>query len=192
MHYAFRNAGKLDEETKKKINEIVEKCEVCKKNSKSKSKPTVAIQKATDFNSIVAIDLKIAGDKYILWMVCACTRFIQGRVLNDKNPESIVKALHRGWCLPYGYPTVGFWSDNGGEFRNSKMEEFVNKLGIRIKFTLAYSPWSNGYNERNYYNCDVIVKKIMDEDKKIGLGEAVDMASRTHNTYVNVLGFQPL
>ena len=76
MQYAFRNAGKLDEETKKKINEIVDKCEVCKKNSKSKSKPTVAIPKATDFNSTVAIDLKIVGDKYILWMVCACTRFI--------------------------------------------------------------------------------------------------------------------
>ena len=72
------------------------------------------------------------------------------------------------------------------------MEEFVNKLGIKIKFTPAYSPWSNGVNERNHYNCDVIVKKIMDEDKKVSLGEAVDMASWTHNTNVNVLGFQPL
>ena len=75
------------------------------------------------------------GDKYILWIVCTCTRFIQGGVLNDKKPESIVKALHRGWCLLYGYPTVRFWSDNGGEFRNSKMKEFVNKLGLEIKFT---------------------------------------------------------
>ena len=58
----------------------------------------------------------------MLWMVCAYTRFIHGRVL---NPESIVKAVHRGWCLPYGYPIVRFWSDNGGEFRNSKMDEFV-------------------------------------------------------------------
>ena len=43
MQYAFRNAGKLDEDTKKKINEIVERCEDCKKNSKSQSKPTVEI-----------------------------------------------------------------------------------------------------------------------------------------------------
>ena len=41
MQYAFRNAGKLDEETKEKINEIVENCDVCKKNSKSNSKPDV-------------------------------------------------------------------------------------------------------------------------------------------------------
>ena len=69
------------------------------------------------------------------------------------------------------------------------MEEFVNKLGFKIKFTPVFSPLSNGVNERNHYNCDVIVKKIMDEDKKIGHGEAIDIASWTHNTNVNVLGF---
>ena len=100
MIYAYRNAGKLDEGIRKKIIEIVDKCEICKKNSKSKPKPTVVIPKATEFNSIVAIDLKVMGEKYILWMVCACTRFIQGKVLNDKKPETIVKALHRGLCLP--------------------------------------------------------------------------------------------
>ena len=50
MKYAFRNAGNLDEETKKKFNDIVERCEYCKTNRKSKSKPRVAIPKATDFN----------------------------------------------------------------------------------------------------------------------------------------------
>ena len=95
MHYAYRNAGKLNEETRKKIDEVVDKCEICKKNGRSKSKPTVAIPKATDFKSIVSIDLKIVGYKYILWMVCTCTRFKQGRVLKEKNPESIMNALHR-------------------------------------------------------------------------------------------------
>ena len=63
MHYAFRNAGKLNEEIRKKIDEVVDKCEICKKKSRSKSKPTVAIPMATDFNSTVAIDLKIVEDK---------------------------------------------------------------------------------------------------------------------------------
>jgi len=108
MIYAYRNAQKLDERLRKKIIEIVDKCEIGKKNSKSKPKPAVAIPKATEFNSIVAIYLKVMGVKYILWMICACTKFIQGKVLNYKKPETIVKALHRGWCLPYGYPTIGF------------------------------------------------------------------------------------
>ena len=36
MHYVFRNAGKLNEETRKKIDEVVDKCEICKKNGASK------------------------------------------------------------------------------------------------------------------------------------------------------------
>ena len=67
MHYAFSNAGKLNEETRKKIDEVVDKCEICKKNGHSKSKPTVAIPKATDFNSTVSIDLKIVEDNHVIY-----------------------------------------------------------------------------------------------------------------------------
>ena len=69
------------------------------------------------------------------------------------------------------------------------MEEFINKLGIKIEFTPEFSPWLNGINERNQKGCDVIVKKVIEENKKITLQEAVSMASWTHNTNVNVLGF---
>ena len=37
MHYAFRNAGNMNEEMRKKINKVVDKCEICNKNSHSKS-----------------------------------------------------------------------------------------------------------------------------------------------------------
>ena len=79
--HAYRNAGKLDGEIKKKIIEIVDKCETCKKNSKSKPRPAVAIPKAKEFNSIVSMDLKVMGDVYILWMVCVCTRIRSRRLL---------------------------------------------------------------------------------------------------------------
>ena len=65
MICAYRNAGKLDEGIRKKINEIVDKCEICKKNSKSKPKPAVGIPKATEFKTIVAMDLKVMGERYI-------------------------------------------------------------------------------------------------------------------------------
>ena len=55
MYYAYMNAGKFDEEIKKTIDEVVEKCEICKRNSCSKSKPSVAVPRATDFNSVVIV-----------------------------------------------------------------------------------------------------------------------------------------
>ena len=35
MYYVYRNAGQLDDETKRIINEVIEKCEICKRNSRS-------------------------------------------------------------------------------------------------------------------------------------------------------------
>merc|ERR1712074_38608 len=40
MLYAFKNAGKLDTETRKNIESVIEKCEICKKNKMCLS-PTV-------------------------------------------------------------------------------------------------------------------------------------------------------
>ena len=49
------------------------------------------------------------------------------------------------------------------------MKEFEKKLGIKIDFTPAFSPWSNRVNERNHYSYDIIVKKAIEEDKKLKL-----------------------
>ena len=61
MEFAFRNAGRLDAEVSKMIKETVENCNICQKNGRSRSKPSVAIPRATDFNSIVTLDLKEMG-----------------------------------------------------------------------------------------------------------------------------------
>ena len=83
MYYAYRNAEKLSEETKKMIDAVVDKCEICKKNVCSKPKPSVAISRSTDFNSVVAVDFKVVADVYILWMICTFTKFIRGIVLKN-------------------------------------------------------------------------------------------------------------
>ena len=85
-----------------------------------------------------------------------------------------------------------FFTDNGGEFSNIKLEELTRKLGLTVRFGPAYSPWSNGLNERNYASADVTIKKLL-EDKKTQLTDVlVKAASWTHNTSVNKLGYSPL
>ncbi len=192
MLYAYRNANRLDDEVRKKIKRVCEQCRVCKKFKKSLGRPKVSLPKVMDFNEIVSLDCKQFGSKNVLWMVDTFTRFIQGKVLKNKEALTVVDALNEAWNWRVGFPSRGFWADNGGEFQNGEMEEFASKAGFSIKFGPSYSPWSNGMNERNHYSADVVVKKIMEVDKKISLEQAVEMAAWTHNTNVNRLGFDPL
>ena len=78
-------------QVRKWIDGVLRTCKICKRNKKSNPKPSVAIPRATDFNSIVAVDLKIVVNENILWMVCAHKRFIKGIVIKDKNPETIIR-----------------------------------------------------------------------------------------------------
>ena len=51
------------------------------------------LPRATLFNEIVTLDLKQFGNKYVLWCIDAFTRFVQGKLLNNKKPDMIVNAL---------------------------------------------------------------------------------------------------
>merc|ERR1711881_5761 len=98
MEFAFRNAGRMDTQVGKMIKEVVENCSVCQKSGRSRSKPSVAIPRATDFNSIVTLDLKEMGKKYILWMVDAFSRTLAGAIIKDKKAETILEQLEMEWC----------------------------------------------------------------------------------------------
>ena len=190
--WAYRNANLLTDEIKKTIRKVVINCKVCQKFKRSLGRPKVAISKVTDFNQIVAIDLKQNGSKYILWMVCSFTRFISGVVLSNKRMGTVVEALNNGWNWRFGFPSVGFWADNGSEFQNEELNEYASKFGFTVKFGPPYSPWSNGLNERNHHSADVTVSKMLEADKKMDLKMAVNMSAWTHNTNVNILGYEPM
>ena len=55
-----------------------------------------------------------------------------------------------------------------------------------------FSPWSNVINERNHFSVDVIVRKIMNDDAKIVLQNAVNMAIWTYNMNELVSGYTPI
>ena len=71
------------------------------------------------------------------------------------------------------------------------MKEMAAKYGLTISLTAANSPWSNGRNERNHYTVDRTVAKLMEEDPKISLEDAVSHAVNVHNMQINRRGFSP-
>ena len=90
-----------------------------------------------------------------------------------------------------GFPSHGFFADNGGEFAKIKLNELASKLGLTVKFGPSYSPWFNGINERNHASTDITIKKLM-EEHKAPLTDSLVKAAWTHNTLINKLGYSPL
>ena len=76
------------------IKNVVKECKICKKFGKSMIKPKVVLPKAESFNEIVTLDLKQFGNKYVLWGIDAFTRFVQGKLLNNKKADAIVNAIN--------------------------------------------------------------------------------------------------
>ena len=162
---------------RKTVAKVVAECKICRKFKKTFPRPRSTLPKSTEFNQIVTLDLKFFGKVPVLWLVDSCTRFIKGSVIKDKEAKTIMKALHKDWICNFGFPSVRFWADNGKEFANIKLTELGAKAGFQVAYGPANSPWSNGTNERNHASADLIVKKIMEENRSITLATAVAMAS---------------
>ena len=147
------------------IGLVVNDCCVCQKFQKSVARPRVSLPKARSLNERVTLDLKEFGNKYVLWMIDNILRFIQGKLLNNRKVDTIIQALTNNWCMNVGFPSHGFFADNGGEFSRFKLDKLMSKLGLSIRFGPAYSPWSNGLNERNHASAHLTIKKMMEEGK---------------------------
>ena len=100
-------------------------------------------------------------------MIDQFSRFMVGKLLTTKKAETIINALMNHWCMNVGFPSYGFFADNGGEFANLKLDELTTKLCLTKKFGPAYSPWSNGLNERNHASVNITIKKLMKEKRRL-------------------------
>lgn len=152
----------------------------------------MSLPKARSFNKIVTLDLKEFGSTYVLWMLDSFIRFIQGKLLNNKKADTIIQALTDTWCMNVGFPSQGFFGNNGGEFANIKLDELTSKLGLSVRFGPAYSPWNNSLNESNNVSAGITIKKMMEENKTPLSDSLVKAASWTHNTSINKLCYSPL
>ena len=124
------------------IHRVVNDCKVCQKFGKSVARPRISLPSSRAFNEVVTLDLKEFGPKYVLWMIDSFTRFIQGKVILNKKVGMIITTLTDSWCMNVGFPSKGFFVDNGGEFANIKLDELTSKLGLSVKFGPSYSPWT--------------------------------------------------
>ena len=182
-----KQAGVKDKQFLKMIEETPLDCEVCVRFKKSKPRPVVGMPLASAFNELLAMDIKEIRGTKVLHMVDHATRYSAATVLKTKEAKEIVTVVMRSWVAYFGAPK-SFLTDNGREFDNVEFREMAQNINSVVRTTAAFSPWSNGLNERhNALLGDMVVKTM--EDAQCGLEMAVPWAVAAKNALTNVHGF---
>ena len=125
----FKLAGKDSTDIKKVVRNVVKTCSICNRFKKTPARPRVAIPKAYATNEVVSLDLKEMRnfEKHVLYICNEFSGFMAAEVIDNKEPESIIKALSKRWIREGpGIPSKGLFMDNGREFKNSKLKEVAS------------------------------------------------------------------
>ena len=74
-------------------------------------------------------------------------------------------------------------SDNGTEFKNAQVEEFLDEEGIKHEFSTPYTPQQNGVVERKNRTLIDMARTMLDEYKTPDLFwcEAINIACHAIN-----------
>ena len=104
----------MSKKVSNEVGKVVNGCKVCQKFAKLVSRPKITLPKSSTFNEVVILDLK-SFDQII---IC-------GKVIHNKGADIVINILTDTWISCFGIPSVGFYSDNEGEFVNVKMDKLV-------------------------------------------------------------------
>ena len=67
----------------------------------------------------------------------------------------------------FGLPIKKVQSDNGTEFRNTNVEEFLDEEGVKHEFSAPYTPQQNGVVERKNRTLIDMARTMLDEYKTL-------------------------
>ena len=172
------------------LDKIIDNCEGCIMKKKTPARPSVALPRATDFNEILSMDLKIWEGKYILYMIDSFSRYTVATVITRKRPNDVVDAIFKHWVKYFGVPHT-VMTDNGGEFTGEEMRNVTSYLNVYKDTTGAEAPWMNGLNERNHALADNILRQVVRDYPDLDLATAIAWACAAKNALSTVYGYSP-
>jgi transposase InsO family protein len=110
--------------------------------------------------------ISIGGSKYGLVIVDDFSRFTWVFFLSDKGEtqETLNKFMRRAQN-EFELKIKKVRSDNGTEFKNTGVEEFLGKEGIKHEFSVPYTPKQNGVVERKNRTLIEATRTMLDEYK---------------------------
>ena len=89
--------------------------------------------------------ISIGGNKYSFVIVDDYSRFTWVFFLSEKSEvQNIFKKFARRAQNEFEVKIKRVRSDNGTEFKNTNIEEFLDEEGIKHEFSVPYTPQQNG------------------------------------------------
>lgn len=129
-----------------------------------------------------------SGYRYVVSFIAMRSRFATIYPLRRKSevPEAFIKYYH-DIMIKCGIDVKVLRSDNGGEYRNAKLESFCKKNGIKQEFTVPHNPEQNGMAERMNRTLTEMTRCMLSEAKmsKVYWCEAMMTAVDIRNVLPN-------
>ena len=110
--------------------------------------------------------ISIGGNKYGFVIVDDYSRFTWVFFLREKSEvQGIFKKFAKRAQNEFDVKIKRVRSDNGTEFKNTNIEEFLDEEGIKHEFSVPYTPQQNGVVERKNQTLIDAARAMLDEYK---------------------------
>jgi transposase InsO family protein len=110
--------------------------------------------------------VSIGGNKYGLVIVDDFSRYTWVYFLQDKSEaQRVIKKFIRRAQNEFELKIKNIRSDNGSEFRNLNVEEYLDEEGIKHELSAPYTPQQNGIVERKNRTLIEMARTMLDEYK---------------------------
>ena len=127
-----------------KVKEYVESCDECTLFSDKKTKKSIRHHKVPDSSwQTVSVDLfgPMPSSKHIVVVQDLGSRFPAAKLVSSTKADKVIPVL-KDIYNAYGNPEHQI-SDNGPPFNSSKMQEFTESRGIKMRTTPPHFPNAN-------------------------------------------------
>ena len=143
------NPSEMDSITKKAIEDLTRKCDICQKHATAprRFKLTVGCDDLR-FNHVVAADIMYVKRKPILHMVDEATHFMAATFLRNHTSEQVWKGLMKCWSRVYLGPPDHLRIDQGSNFISREFLDNAESDGITVLEAPIESPSTMSHSER--------------------------------------------
>ena len=99
--------------------------------------------------------------KYIIDSIDHFSKFYYGFLISNKNAETTLNKIKK--FISINKKPKVLQTDNGLEFKNNLLKEYLDKEGITHIFSLPHHPQTNGCLERYHHEVKLFMKNYLDK-----------------------------